>query len=36
MKLEANGKASSGKRTQHFNIKYFYFTDLIERKEVKN
>jgi hypothetical protein len=35
MKLEANGKASSGKRTRHFNIKYFYITDLIERKEVK-
>ena len=28
MKLEANGKASSG-------IKYFYITDLIERKEVQ-
>ena len=35
MKLEANGKASSGKRTRHFNIKYFYITDLIERKEVQ-
>lgn len=34
MKLEMNGKASSGKRTRHFNIKYFYITDLIERKEV--
>ena len=35
MKLEENGKASSGKRTRHFNIKYFYITDLIERKEVQ-
>jgi hypothetical protein len=34
MKLELNGKASSGKRTRHLNIKYFYITDLIERKEV--
>ena len=34
MKLEANGKASSGKRTRHLNIKYFYITDLIQRKEV--
>ena len=34
MKLEENGKASSGKRTRHFNIKYFYITDLIERGKV--
>ena len=35
MKLETNGKASSGKRTRRFDIKYFYITDLIERKEVE-
>ncbi len=35
MKLEANGKASSGKRTRHFHIKYFYFTDLIQRNEIQ-
>jgi hypothetical protein len=35
MKLEENGKASSGKRTRHFNIKYFYITNLIQRNEVK-
>ena len=35
MKLEANGKASSGKRTRHFNIKLFYITDLIQQKEVE-
>ena len=35
MKLEANGKASSGKRTRHFNIKYFYITDLIQRGEIQ-
>ncbi|KAI2512474.1 Reverse transcriptase (RNA-dependent DNA polymerase) [Fragilaria crotonensis] len=34
MKLEENGKSSSGKRTRHFHIKYFYITDLIRRNEV--
>ena len=33
MKLEANGKSSSGKHTRHFNIKYFYVTDLVKRGE---
>jgi hypothetical protein len=35
MKMEINGKTSSGKRTRHMEIKYFYVTDLIERKEIK-
>jgi hypothetical protein len=35
MKLENNDKASSGKRTRHFDIKYFYVTDLIARDEVE-
>ncbi|KAL7581399.1 hypothetical protein ACA910_021988 [Epithemia clementina (nom. ined.)] len=35
MKLEANGKASSGKRTRHLNIKYFFITDQIEKEKVK-
>ena len=35
IKLAENGKASSGKRTRHFDIKYFYITDLIARDEVK-
>ena len=35
MKLEMNGKKSSGKRTRHFDIKFFYFTDLIKRGEMK-
>ena len=35
MKLEINGKKSSGKRTRHFDIKFFYFTDLIKRGEMK-
>ena len=35
MKLKNNGKAISGKRTQHYNIKYFYVTYLIRRDEVQ-
>jgi hypothetical protein len=35
MKLEMNGKMSSGKRTRHFDIKYFYVTDLYEQKEIE-
>ena len=35
MKLQQNGKASSGKRTRHFDIKMFYITDLIDKKEVE-
>ncbi|KAL7570585.1 hypothetical protein ACA910_017636 [Epithemia clementina (nom. ined.)] len=35
MKLEMNGKASSGKRTRHLNIKYFFITDQIEKEQVK-
>ena len=34
IKLAINGKEISGKRTRHFDIKYFYITDLINRKEV--
>ena len=32
--LEKNGRASSGKRTRHINIRYFFITDRIEKKEV--
>lgn len=35
MKLEKNGKSSSGKRTRHFHIKYFYITDLIAQNELR-
>jgi hypothetical protein len=35
MKLEENGRASASKRTRHFNIKYFYVTDLIQRGEIE-
>jgi hypothetical protein len=34
MKLVTKGKASSSKRTRHFNIKYFFITDLIKQGEV--
>ena len=34
IKLQENGKVSSGKRTRHFDIKLFYVTDLISRDEV--
>lgn len=35
MQLEENGRQSASKRTQHFNIKYFYVTDLIIRREME-
>ena len=35
MKLEINGKTSSGKRTRHFDIKFCYFTDLVNREEIQ-
>jgi hypothetical protein len=35
MKLEENGKASSGKCIRHFNIKYFYITDLIQCNDIQ-
>jgi hypothetical protein len=34
MKMEQNGKASSGKRTRHINIRYFFISDQIAKKEV--
>jgi len=34
MKLEENGRMSAGKRTRHFDIKYFHNTDLIKRKNL--
>jgi len=33
--LEKNGKASSSKRTKHINIRYFFVTDCIQKKEMK-
>jgi hypothetical protein len=34
MRLAENGKASSGKRTRHINVRYFFITDRIAKKEV--
>ena len=33
--LEKNGKASSGKRTKHINMRYFFITDQISNGRVK-
>ena len=33
--LAENGRHSAGKRSRHLNIKYFYITDQLERKEVE-
>jgi hypothetical protein len=35
IKLEVIGKESSGKQIRHFNIKYFYGTDLIKNGQIK-
>ena len=32
--LEENGKKSSGKRTRHLNIRYFFLTDQVEKENV--
>ena len=32
--LDKNGKASSGKRTKHINMRYFFMTDRIQIREV--
>ena len=32
--LERNGRASSGKRTRHINICYFFISDQVNMKEV--
>ena len=33
--LERNGRASSGKRTRHINIRYFFITNRVNMKEVE-
>jgi hypothetical protein len=33
--MEKNGKASSSKRTKHINIRYYFVTDRINKKELK-
>jgi len=35
IQLEKNGKASSGQRTRHINIRYFFVTDRVTNKEVE-
>ena len=35
MLMEANIKASCSKISRHLNIRYFYVTDAVERKEVE-
>ncbi len=35
MLLEKNGNASSGKRTWHINIRYFFITERVNMKEVE-
>ena len=35
MLLERNGKASSGKRTKHINVQYFFITNRISKGEVR-
>ncbi len=32
--LERNGRASSGKRTRHINIRYYFITDRVNMKEI--
>ncbi len=32
--LEKNGKASSGKRTKHINMRYFFVTDRVAKRDV--
>ena len=32
--LEKNGKSSSGKRTKHINMRYFFITDRIAKRDV--
>ena len=32
--LETNGTASSGKRTKHINIRYFFITDRVKKGDV--
>ena len=35
MLLEQNGRASSGGRTRHINIRYFFVTDHIKQRELR-
>ena len=35
MLLEKNGKLRSSKRTKHINIRYYFITDRIKKKELE-
>ena len=35
MKLEINGRASSGKRTKHMNTRYFFVKDKVDSGDVQ-
>jgi len=35
IKLEVNGRQSSGKRTRHVEIRYFYVKDLVDKGRIK-
>ena len=35
MKFKKNGRASSGEKTRHINIRYFFVTDRIQANETK-
>ena len=35
MKIEENGRSSVGKRSRHLDIRFFFITDLINKKEVQ-
>jgi KUP system potassium uptake protein len=35
MLLEENGRGSSSKRTRHINVRYFFVTDRVRRREVR-
>ena len=33
--LETNGRGSSGKRTRHINVRYFFIADRVKSKEIR-
>ena len=35
LRLETNGMESTGNRIRHFNLKLFYITDLVKRKQIE-
>ena len=35
MKLENNGRRSSGKKTRHINVRYFFVTDRIAKGDLQ-